>query len=55
MSQQLIKKYESQKQDLSEPTQTSPLNKYEFRLSIHIFPIHTMKEVCAKVFKDLKE
>lgn len=33
----------------------SPLNNYEFRLSIHKFPIHTTREAWVKVFYDLKK
>lgn len=40
---------------MSKPTQARPLDKYEFYLSIHKFPIYTTRDAWVKVLYELRE
>ena len=53
LTEHLCKRDDPQSQELAEPSQTSPLDNYEFYLSIRKFPIHTTRDAWARVFYDL--
>ncbi|KAH0734778.1 hypothetical protein KY285_010485 [Solanum tuberosum] len=46
---------ETQKQELTKPKESSPLDHYELHLSIHKFKIHNTRKAWAQVLYDIRE
>ena len=55
MIEHLCKKDGAQQQEFSKLSQTSPLDNYEFRLSVRRFSTHTTRDAWERVFYELRE